>query len=402
MPTTTQRSMGTPLPKATAAVRERWPDGVDGSLPAPQRATLLGIEEGGQRLLAFSGTTAKPEHFTTSSEPGSPPATTQDITYYVTVDAHSGCLTRSEAVPNVGRARTDQSMIERERLFEKPEVRNELGRLQALFKRFGFRGHDNIAFSPDDKNIFIESSSFISSSNDSGVSFREFGPGAAAMPVVSPSGRYVAMRYCGSPCGGLYKLTILDLASGVRRSLGPEDTEDIFFAPDDTLYAVRTNGGGLRSATQACVDQTTFPGWVSKRVGCRPIAGIGGGSSAIAANGKYLGLLGTVAGKERAFSLTLPEGKDAFAFEPTSAVVTGFSISNAGAIAYTLYTPERSQDAVMVGTREVAPGYAAGWISDSEVAVVPSFSRSSDEPKPLQTLGDIGACGWLRAVPAVP
>jgi hypothetical protein len=376
---------------------ERWPDGVDGSLPAPQRAQLIGNEMGGERLLAFTGVTSKSEHFAISAEPGVPPPQTQELMYYVTVNAETGCLKHSESFPELGRARTDQSMIVRDRLYEAPAVHNELGRMQALLARFGVRGHDNIAFTPDGKNIFIEASSFISQSTDRGAYFREFGPGAAAMPVVSPSGRYVAMRHCGSPCGGLYKLTITDLVSGTKRTLGPEDTEDIFFAPDDTLYAVRTNGGGLRKATQACVDQTVFPSWVSKRVGCRPSSGLGG--STLSSNGKFLAMLGaSSSGKDRAYVLSLPDGKEVQSFEPSTSIVTGFFAGNAGGTVYTQFATDKNQDAVWLGSRELSVGGAAGWLTDTEVAVVPTFPRATDERKPLQTLGDIGACNWLRSV----
>jgi hypothetical protein len=377
----------------------RWPDGVDGSLPAPQRAQLLGTEAGGDRLLAFYGVTSKSEHFAISAEPGVPPPQTQEVGYYVTVNAQTGCLKHSEAFPELGRARTDQSMVVRDRLYEAPAVRSELQRMHALLARFGVRGHDNVAFTPDGKNIFIEASSFVSRSADQGAYFHEFGPGAAAMPVVSPSGRYMAMRHCGSPCGGLYKLAITDLVTGTTRALGPEDTEDIFFAPDSTLYAVRTNGGGLRKATQVCVDQTVFPSWVSKRVGCRPSTGLGG--SALSPNGKFLAMLGASNnGKERAYVLSLPDGKETQSFEPLTAIVTGFHASNSGNTVYTQFSNEKNQDAVWLGTRELTLGGTAGWLSDSEVAVVPTFPRAADERKPLQTLGDIGACDWLRAVPA--
>jgi hypothetical protein len=183
-----------PTSQTSQANKVPWPDSVDGALPAPQRATLLGTEVSGEVLLALTGVTSKSEYFMTNPEAGNPSAATQETTYYVSVNATTGCLTHSEIFPSISRARTDPSQTARERSFENTAVKNELSTLHALFSRFRLRDHDGVSIAPDGKNIFIESSSFVSVSNDYGASFRDVGPGAAASPVLSPSGRYAALR----------------------------------------------------------------------------------------------------------------------------------------------------------------------------------------------------------------
>jgi hypothetical protein len=389
-----------PPPKPSAP-KSPWPEGVDRSLPAPQRAVLLGGEVGGELLLALTGVTSKSEHFLTNPEPGTPPAATQEATYYVTMNAITGCLNHSDIFPELSRARTDPSQTDRERLFEKTAVKGEVSVLRALFARFRVRAHDGVAISPDGKTVLVESSSFISGSLDGGASYRDFGPGAAAAPGISPSGRYAAMRLCGSPCGGVYRLGIVDLISGVRRTVGYEDTEDTMFAADDSLYSVRTNGGGLKKPNKVCLDQTTFPGWLTHRVSCRTLGeSAAGGGSSMSANGKYVSLIGEAASKERVFVLSVPDGKETFAFDPSTPIVTGSHVNNRGVFAFTRFSATTNQDvALFAPDREGAVGHAAaGFLTSGELVAVPTFPRSSDEPKALQTLGDVGACGWVKRI----
>jgi hypothetical protein len=401
------RSLAPPsTPKSVQASQDAqvtktpWPDSVDGALPAPQRAMLLGTEVRGEVLLALTGVTSKPEYFMTNPEAGNPSAATQETTYYVSVNTSTGCLTHSEIFPSLNRARTDPSQTARERLFENTAVKNELSTLHALFSRFRLRDHDGVSIAPDGKNIFIESSSFVSVSNDYGASFRDVGPGAAASPVLSPSGRYAALRVCGSPCGGFYKLTVIDMVSGVRHQLGLEDTEDMLFAPDDTLYSVRTNGGGLKKAVSVCFDQTIFPGWRTKRLGCRPLGdSASGGGSAISASGKFLSLIGAEKSKERAYVFALPSGQEASNFDPSSPIVTGSYVSDTGVFAFTRAVSGKNQDrALFAPEREASPGAAAGFLATGELIAVPTFPRATGEPRALQTLGDIGACNWVKRV----
>jgi hypothetical protein len=237
----------TAVAPATSSTADAWPALVEGTLPAPREARLVGRAASGHLLLrVHADVIRKPTPVDlrlnrsggalgAGLDPNKP--SRFGVEYYAVLDdrqcvveTHTFQALADARVPDVAHLSDDLAAP-----FQTPEVKADLSRLRELGARFGTRNLADVAFGAGADQMVIAADPTLLVARGGRISVLEVG--AAYAPRASLDGAYIGFDACGTPCAGFYPLSLLDVATGkVRRTNSGSIHEDgAFWQADGTL-----------------------------------------------------------------------------------------------------------------------------------------------------------------------
>jgi hypothetical protein len=198
------------------------------------------------------------------------------FSYYAVLDPKTTCLDEVHTFDALNQARSPDAVASNKGpglsgSLNADPVLADLGRLRALALRFGLRTLDDVALGAADGSYVVALDPYLAATKDG--HFVDLAVGPAYATTASPDGRVVAFSACGSPCGGHYRVHLLDTRTGkVQRA----DTEDVASdlgirwssTGDTVLYPYAEGIGPTGKEHKRCVGGLDTKTLRNKKVAC--------------------------------------------------------------------------------------------------------------------------------------
>lgn len=153
--------------------------------------------------------------------------------------------------------------------FAAPGVVDELARLRALAGRFGLRTLEGVAFGTGPRDVAVSDRTYLYAPAPKTGAMTLLPVGPAQPADASPDGARFAFAACGSPCGGLYPLHFLDVATRKVVRTTSLSVHDYPIAWTKSGASVLVHGDESRTGpTRGCAGVVTANSGAYKRLAC--------------------------------------------------------------------------------------------------------------------------------------
>jgi hypothetical protein len=397
-------------PSAGAALAP-GPSTLDPETPAPTEARVAAIGSGGRVLLSVKAFRMRPLARSVAVALGRSPGDMDKpiataFEYLAVLDPRTMCLDEAHVFDALDRARdpNDETLGDgtvAAHLGQGPATR-DLARLRAVATTFGTPTVLGIAIGAAEGAYVTGDPTFVYASRDN--RFKEPGWGASHSPLASPDGRNVVVSACGSPCGGMYSVHVLDMSTlKVRRTGSGQvhegmrwspDGSTLFFAFDDTtngmakpkkLCAAALDGKTWHRTTLACFSGE--PGYFAVSPGAKAFA-----MTADNAKGQKDVVVFQIAsaadGSPKATELYRVPGSPIYPIVDDSAAVM-WTDNDGPDFHFRVHVAQGGS------VRQIDDAEAVGFLPEGAILFLPNDRPSPSGPQ-IRTVRDVGRCGFFR------
>lgn len=257
----TERAVG-PAPLAT----------YEGSLPAPERAFVVGERADGSVLVYVTGQRAatardRARMRNTLRPAGMGLPSRASVGYHVVLDPSRRCVVDTLSMPAFDDLVAAFAQIGEPPKSVSAEARAELDRAYAWATSFGTHTLPDvpIAFGSSPARVAFETSSFVYLID--GSTIRDYNRSAAVGPRASPNGKNLVASGCNGKCGDYVMQLLPEGAS--RAKPGPlQRASEFWFRDDDTFFYTYDDGRGLTDPKKVCVREYSFTSKAVRNLRC--------------------------------------------------------------------------------------------------------------------------------------
>jgi hypothetical protein len=380
--------------ETAATPKPTWPTAVDTSLTAPDGFHLIAVRPDGKVLAQVTGMYQFREPSTNEAH------VRGNNSYLAELDLETGCMDATFELGTLRRASGTGSVSGALTVLRSTEMSEDLARARAMSAVFG-PNSSPIAVTPSGRAVLVANNNVYWAKD--GQTFARVGAKPALHPTVSTDGAYVLFAL-GAP---EYRSTILDLATGGLRTVSGANSEGLSvkhaYPTPDGFIVVLDDGIFPRRATRVCALKVDPRRALATRGVCVPSEVLSSSCSMLSADGHYLAIHAEHSSGDRVLVFDTATWRQTL---DVPGMPIYFDVDSLGRVAWDAGPPTykivlAADNTVKEVTTPVpsngVPPTFVGFAGTRLILGYPAM-RSFEGEGPLQTLEQIGPCGFLQGM----